>query len=319
MQRQDTRTIHDESQRRVSLCPAAWGCCLLAVCCLLAGLLGCRLVGYGGVVSHQLAACRKLSQQGVAAIEAQRWAEAEELMSKAVRACPTDGDAKRHYAEALWHRGKRAEAIAQLKAVVENSPHDANVRVRLGEMLLAGGHLSAALEQAEAAMDLAPSVAGTWAFRARVLRKKGFPQRALADYQRSLAYCPEDRDVLFETAEAYRQLGKPHEALAMLNSLSDTYPLGEEPKEVIRRQGLALAALGRFSAAVESYRKLVPRDEATADDFFELADAEWRAGSREKAVLAARRALELDPSHQRGRDFLARLRNSTKPAGILQR
>ena len=225
--------------RLVSLCPTAWVCCLLAVCCLLGGSLGCRLMGYGGAVSHELAACRNLSQQGVAAIEAQRWAEAETLMSQAVRACPTDNDAKRHYAEALWHRGKRAEAIMQLKAVVENLPDDANVRVRLGEMLLAGGHLSSALEQAEAAMDLAPSMAGTWAFRARVLRKKGFPQRALADYQRSLAYCPEDRNVLFETAEVYRQLNKPHEALAMLNCLSDTYPLGEEPKEVIHLQGLA--------------------------------------------------------------------------------
>ncbi len=275
-------------------------------------------MGQNAIVPQQLADCRRLSQQGLAAIEAQRWAEAEALLSKAVAACPSDNDAKRHYAEALWRQGKRAEAVAQLKAVVEQSGQDVDARVRLGEMLSAEGQLTAALEQAETAMDLAPNVAGTWKFRARVLRRKGRLQSALADYQRALAYCPEDRDVLFETAEVYRQLNKPQEALAMLNVLTDTYPLGEEPKEVVRLQGLALATQGRFAAAAERYGKLVSLDGATADDFFALADVQWRAGHPEQAEPAIRRALQLDPNHDRGRELLSRLQ-SAEPADVLRR
>ena len=246
-------------QYKIGHCEKFCSTGLLAVCCLLSCAFGCRLTGRGEM-THQLAACRTLSQRGVAAIEAQRWDEAETLMSEAVEACPSDVDAKRYYAEALWHRGKRAEAIAQLKVVANSLPDDAAVRVRLGEMLLAGGHLSSAYEQAEAAVDLAPNKGGVWTFRARVLKKKGLLQRALADYQRSLAYRPDDREVLFETAEIYRQLNKPHEALAVLNSLSDTYPLGEEPAEVVRLRDLALAAQGRPAMAGGNGPKIARRN-----------------------------------------------------------
>lgn len=285
----------------------------LAICCLLMVASGCRMLGHNAVVSQQVSDCRQLSQQGLAAIEAQRWAEAEGLMAKAVAACPSDVDARRHYAEALWNRGKRAEAAAQLYSAVEQSGQNADARVRLGEMLMAEGQLTAALEQAEAAMQLSPNVAGVWKFRARVLRKKGRLQSALADYQRALSYCPDDREILFETAEVYRQLNKPQEALAVLNVLTDTYPLGEEPKEVVRLQGLALAAQGRFGAAAERFGKIISLDGAAAEDFYSLADLQWRAGSSEQAETAVRRALQLDPNHGRGRELLARLQAGEVP------
>ena len=54
---------------------------------------GCRLPGVEGPVSKSLATSRQYSQQGVAAIEAGRWAEAQELLAKAVKCCPADPEA----------------------------------------------------------------------------------------------------------------------------------------------------------------------------------------------------------------------------------
>jgi len=176
--------------------------------------------------------------------------------------------------------------------------------------LLEVGQLKEARRHAEVAIDLDPNVASTWAVRARVSARMGLLEQALADYQRSLAYGPEDRDVLLGMAEVYRELNKPPEALAVLNRLADTYSLEGTPKNVIHLQGLALAAQGRFSAAAESYGKVVAIEGATADNYFELANAQWQSGQHNKAAMAAHQALSLDPLHSRSRELLNRMQAS---------
>ena len=310
MGRLGTRTI-----RPASICRPQAIFCLLLIFLLLPTVSACRLAGKHGIPPNSLSQCRKLSQQGLAAIEDRRWDEAENLLSKAVKACPGDMDAKRHYAEALWHRGKQAEAIEQLHAVVENTGGNVDPRVRLGEMLLEVGRLDEARSHAETAIDLAPNVASTWALKARVSARTGSLEQALADYQRSLAYAPENRDVLLEMAEVYRLLDKPQEALAVLNRLADTFPLDETPKNVTHLQGLALAAQGRFSAAAESYEKVIAAEGATADNYFDLANAHWQAGCHDRAAMAARQALTLDPLHSRSRELLG-LMQASLPNGV---
>ncbi|MBN2292863.1 MAG: tetratricopeptide repeat protein [Pirellulales bacterium] len=280
--------------------------------------------GTQGTIADRLSQCRKLSQQGLSAIDARRWDEAEQLMSKAIKTCPDDLTAKRYYAEALWNRGKQAAAIEQLEIVVErsadgslenvldNSDGEIGPRVRLVEMLLAVDRLKEARRHAEAAIDMAPNVGSAWAARAQVLARMGLFEEARADYQRALAYMPEDRSVLLGMAEVYRELNKPQEALAVLNRLSDTYSLDSVPKEVIHLQGLALAAQGRFSAAAESYERIIALEGATADNYFDLADAHWQAGCHDKAVQAARQALLLDPLHGRSHKLLERMQAGMK-------
>ena len=70
-------------------------------------LTGCRLPGWEGPVSRSLADCRRLSQQGVVALDRGQQEKAETLLAKAVAACPVDAEARRRYAEALWRRGAK--------------------------------------------------------------------------------------------------------------------------------------------------------------------------------------------------------------------
>ena len=284
-------------------------CDPIAVLALLLALpaAGCRLPGSGGPVSRSLATCRQLSRQGVAALERGQRQQAETLLAKAVEACPIDPDARRHYAETLWRRGARQEAIAQLDEACRLAEEEAALHVRMAQMRLAVGQVEHARRSVQLALDLNPELPDAWAMRARVMRADGRLRQALADYHRALGYAPDDRQILLEIAELYRQLNRPQRALANLQSLAESYSPGEEPQQVLHLTGLAYMALGRADDAAESLSAAVTRAEPTPELFCLLGEAELLAGRPAQAAAAARQALALRPRHRPGRELLDRV------------
>jgi tetratricopeptide (TPR) repeat protein len=280
----------------------------LAILILLPAVLpGCRLPGRDGPVSESLATCRQFSQQGVAALERGQREKAEELLAKAVKACPVDPEARRHYAETLWQRGARAEAVAQLEQAVRQSADDATLHVRLAEMHLAMSRPDAARQSAEQAVERNPRSGAAWMVRGQVIRAAGDAHQALADCLRALRYAPDDRRVLLEVAELQRQLNQPERALQTLQCLADTYAPGEESQQVLHLTGMACMALGRYGEAVESLSAAATRETATAELFYRLGEAQRLAGHPAEASASAQRALALDPKHQPSLDLLGRV------------
>ncbi len=277
--------------------------CLLAVVAAVL-LPGCRMPGSEGPVSKSLATCRQLSQQGISAAERGESAEAEQLLSKAVKSCPIDPEARRHYGETLWQRGAQLKAITQLEEATRLAGDDAMLRVRLGQMYLATDQIDRARRSAEQAIDLNPKLSDAWAIRGRVMCADGKFDRALADYHRALGYAPNSSEILLETAELYRRTGQPQRALESLQSLADTYPPGEEPPGVLHLTGLAFEALGRR--------------ESGADAFYRLGQTEYLCGRMAEANAAARHALSLQPDHLPSRDLLGRLELAKRPGPSAQ-
>lgn len=273
---------------------------------LIAAVAGCRLPGLRGPVSADLAKSRQLSQQGIASLERGQPQEAEAALTKAVKTCPTDPDARRYYAEALWAKNARPEAVAQLEEACRLSPEDTSTRVRLAEMHLAMGRIDLARTTAEQVIDLSPKLPAAWAIRGRTMRAAGDLRQALADFHRTLGYTPDDRQVQMEIAEVYRQLRQPQRALETLQSLADTYSPGEEPQQVCYLLGLAYAELGRFDDAVDSLSTAIVRGPPTPDILCRLAEAHWAAGRPNDATAVAQQALALDPQHPASRDLIAR-------------
>ncbi len=280
-----------------------------AIMTLLAAvpLTGCRLPGREGPVSESLATCRELSQQGIAAAERGQHRQAEALLANAVASCAVDPEARRHYAETLYRRGARQEAIAQLEEAGRLASQDAALRVRLAEMHLSAGQMQHARQSAEHALDLNPKLPAAWAIRGRVMQTNGELRQALADYHRALGYAPNDQQILLQVAELLRQLNRPQRALAALHSLSDTYSPGDEPQQVLHLMGLAYMALGRHEDAVESLSQAVIRDRPTPEIYHRLGEAEWLAGRPVEAAAAARHALALQPQHRPSRELLDRI------------
>lgn len=281
--------------------------------CLAVLLSGCRLPVGGGPVSRSLATSRQLCQRGVAAIERGQWQQAEQLLSQAVQACSHDPEARRQYAEVLWHKGEREAAIAQLQEASRLASEDAALRVRIAQMLLEIGQIPLARQNAQHAIDLNPKLATAWATRGRVARACGQSRQALADYHRALGLAPNDRTVQLEIAELYHQLGQPQQALAALHSLADSYSPGEEPQEVLYYQGLAYGALGRYEDAAESFSRASNCGRPSPEILYRLAEAELLGGRLPEAAAAARQALALDPGHQPSRQLLDHVRLTRQP------
>jgi tetratricopeptide (TPR) repeat protein len=274
---------------------------------MLALLAGCRLPGKDWPVSQSLAESRNLSRQGVAALERGQRQQAETLLAKAVKVCPSDTEARRNYAETLWLHGSQEKAIEQMEEVARIGADDPAFWTRLAEMYLAAGHTDAAGRSVQQALDLDPKSAYAWAVRGGVMRASGQPRQALADYLRALGFAPDDRKILIETAELYRQLDEPERALQTLQALADSYAPGEEPRQVLYLTGLAYAALGRHGDAADIFSAALIRDKPTPEILYRLGEAELLAGRMDAAANAAGQALALDPNHQPSRDLIGRI------------
>ena len=220
---------------------------------------GCRLVQRRGPVAPEVAEARRLCNEGLSAADRSDLVRAEGLLERAVKRCPADIDARRHYAEVLWKRGERMDAVAQINEALRLSPEDAELCVQGGGMYLEMGLFDDADRLAREAVRVAPRSADAWHLQGQVSLARGQAEPALADFHRALALAPADRGVLLDTADAYRRLDRPQRALATLAVLGETYGPGQTPAAVLELEGLAQEALGRPADAVDSYRAAIAR------------------------------------------------------------
>ncbi|MCC7083832.1 MAG: tetratricopeptide repeat protein [Pirellulales bacterium] len=276
-------------------------------------LNGCKSFGGKGPVSEDVAQARQLSQQGLNAMQRGDWTSAEISLSKAVKVCPVDAQARRQYAEAMWHRGEYAAAVEQLQKAMICTPNDGSLIVRFGQMQLELGKLTEARAMVNRALDLDPKSTEAWMLRGRVDLAEGQRDLALADFHRALEFAPKDRDLLYEIAEAYHQLNRPQRALSTLISLRETYAPGEEPQQVYYLEGLALQALGRPADAATSFELALERGSPTAELYYRLGEAQLAAGRRGAADHAVEQALAIDPGHASSRKLRRQVEVASRP------
>ena len=286
---------------------------------LLAG--GCAMCSKKKVVPDSLATSRELASEGISAMETGQLDRAQSLLTEAVAASPSDADARRNLAEALWQQGDYRDAAVQIEAAVQLDPRHAPTVVRAGEMLLAVGAYDRAMQRTEQAIRLDSNRAGVWAWRGRLHRQRGETDRALADMHQALRFAPNEAGLLLEVAQIYMQLNKPERSLTTLHCLLDTYPEGEEPQQALWLEGMAYSSLGRSHEAIASLQAATLRGQPRPDLLFQLAQAEQLAGQSGAATSTLRRALAIDGAHEPSRVMLAQLEQSETVAseGVLLR
>ncbi|HTQ38767.1 MAG TPA: tetratricopeptide repeat protein [Pirellulales bacterium] len=268
-------------------------------------------------VAKPVAESRQLSERGINAMEHGDITSAESLLSQAVKTCPTDIEARRQYAEALWQAGQREQALQQLAKAVTLAPDDPQLAVRLGEMDLAIGKSSEALRMADQTLDLTPDNSSAWALRGRAEQAGGQYEQALADFDRALEFCHDDRQLLLQTAELYRQLNRPQRALSTLTSLCETYGPNEEPQDVLYLKGLALEALGRPGDAAEAFAVALDHGAPTPELFYRLGESQLAAGRQQEADRSLSQALSLDPNHAPSRALREQIEVASRPVNTI--
>jgi tetratricopeptide (TPR) repeat protein len=288
---------------------------LLAASC--AGATGCQLFHQHEPVSKPVAQSRQLSDRGFNAMEHGDLTSAQTLLSQAVKVCPTDIEARRQYAEALWNGGQRQLAVEQMQKALKLDPNDPQLAVRWGEMNFALGNLDSARKMADQALDLTPNDARAWALRGRLEETAGQYDQALADFDRSLEFCHDDRQLLLETAELYRRLNRPQRALSTLTNLCETYGPNEEPQEVLYLKGLAFEALNRYTDAAEAFAVALDHGPASPELFYRLGESQLAVGRQQDADHALQQALSIDPNHAPSRTLREQIEVASRPAGTI--
>lgn len=271
-----------------------------------AAFAGCRTLDRAPV-AQSVVEGRQLTQQGVNAMERGDWRRAESLLERAVSTNAQDVDARRNYAETLWQRGAKTDALAQFEAARKLNECDPALAVRTGEIYLALGQTHSASEMVDVALRGDPKFAAAWALRGSVSAAGGKPREALADYQRALGYAPDSDDYAMLVAETYRTLNEPEQALVALETLAERYPPGEAPQQVLHQQGLALASLGRHDDAARMLAAAAQRDRPSAELLYHLARAEFASGRPQHAHYALQQALAHDPAHAPSQTLAAQL------------
>ena len=218
---------------------------LVAIVLLIGLCTGCRLWNCRKGSDESIAETRQLSLQGKDAQQHGRWEQAEALFASAVVQGPRDERARCGYAESLWQRGARDEAVAHMEEAVKLSGHDPERVVQLGNMYLARGELDRAARQASKAIAANRELAGAWVLRGKVLQAQRDLPEAQAAFHRALSYQEQFPEAQIALAEIYGQQNRPQRALATLQALAESYPPGQTPAEVLIHQSLALRQLGR--------------------------------------------------------------------------
>lgn len=221
-------------------------CLLPVVLCLTAG---CSALRCPKVSEQSIADARRLSLQGLEAVQRGHWENAEALFAAAVIKCPHDERARCGYAESLWRRGAVPDAISHMEESVRLSGHDPERLVQLGNMYFGVGDFERSAEQARRAIAANQELASAWALRGDVLRAQGNRDEALASYHRALVYQEQFPGVQLAIADIYREENRPERSLATLHSLAANFPAGQAPPDLVARQASAMQALGRHHDA----------------------------------------------------------------------
>ena len=274
--------------------PLGW-CCWLFLTLLL--LSGCRALRCRKVSDESINEARQLSLQARDAEQKGRWEQAEEFYASAVARCPSDERARCGYADALWQRGARMDAVAHMEEGVRLSGDDPERVVQLGKMYLERGELHRAAVQAEKAISANRQLASAWALRGDVQRAEGSRTEALASYHRALCYQPQYPEVQLALADVHSQQGKPQRALATIQNLAEHYPAGQIPCEISHRQGLELRTLGRYRESAECLAAAARQPNPSAELLYDLARSQSLAGDRAGAGQSVAAALRLKPEH----------------------
>ena len=279
---------------RGAVCPLGWLCLLIMT---WAALSGCRVLRCQKVSDESINEARQLSLQARDAQQKGHWNQAENFYAAAVARCPTDERARCGYAEAMWQRGARVDAVAHMEEGVRLSGDDPERVVQLGKMYLERGELRRAAVQAEKAIAANRQLASAWALRGDVQRAEGSRTEALASYHRALCYQPQFPEVQLALADVHSQQGKPQRALATIQALADHYPAGQIPSDVSYRQGLVLRSLGRYHESAECLAIAARQSNPSVELLYDLARSQDLAGDKAAANRTVAAALQLRPNH----------------------
>lgn len=151
--------------------------------------------------------------QAISLMQQSQDAEAREALTKAIRAYPTNHNARILLAILLADAGRNAEAEALLQEGLEISPGHSDFSIKLARLQVAGGDKDKALATLEKGLPRARSNAEYHAFLAALLQGKGHHDEAVHQYITALRSNPSNPNWLIGVGISFKAMGKKNDAV----------------------------------------------------------------------------------------------------------
>ena len=259
----------------------------------------------------------QLVQQGSAALEAKKYAEAEGIWRKVIKVSPSNAVAFSNLCDALSRQDKLDEAMEFCQKAVFLDPKLPEAHKNLGNVFRGQKKLDDALAAYRQSVQLNPKYARGWNNIGTVLTQQGKYDEAIVAYRKSIEFDAKLVNAYQGLGNVYFTLGillfvenKPDEAIVQYRKAIEL-----DPKSVNAYNALALALYSqkKLDEAIAQYRKglSLPDDEKslrlpdgteirtiTTHTFIHnsLGRILQERGQLSEAVIEFEKATKIDPS-----------------------
>lgn len=231
-------------------------------------------------------------------------AEAEQLMTAAVRSNPLDCEARLALSEMHLEHGSLDQASVHLRRLISSNPEDPRIYVRLAQTEFLRGNPREAEIWLDRGLELDPDGEQALMLKGRLAELRKRRDEASVTYFRVLDGNPDNVDARLRLARIMIEREEPDRAAPLLRDALQHE--ASRPEQLARARwmlGETYVLSGRYQdAATEMGRALeflAPR----AEDWFELAMVREQAGDTPGALAAIDRSLELAPDLAKAREF----------------
>jgi tetratricopeptide (TPR) repeat protein len=199
-------------------------------------------------------------------------------------------------------------AIEAYKKAIQLDRDNLDAIRGLAENLLNDGQMDAALDQYKVIVDANPEDAQTYLRIAEIYRKQEKYDLALESLKKAETMVPDSMEVPYNVALVYQAQGRSDEAAKILQDLlkktekpDNNYSQSDRSNRAvfIERLGRIYRDQSNYSAAVETFRKMLTLgDESAESGYQEIIDAYREAKQWPQATAAAREGVQKLPNNR---------------------
>ena len=220
--------------------------------------------------------------------------QAVDRLAEAVGLAPDRPDLLSTYALALQHRGDLELSEKTFRKAIALHPEFAEIRNNLGYLLVLRRQLPEAVEQLQLAVKIRPGFPQAHYHLALAFTGLGQVDEALVSYRRALELEPRMADGWESLGRLLLDIRKYRDAVTAFSRAVSLRPTSQNCILL----SIAHGGLEELDNAIIATRKAVEIDPHSADARDALAgELKW-TGQFEEATLHLRRALELNPQHR---------------------
>ncbi|MET0675529.1 MAG: tetratricopeptide repeat protein [Bradyrhizobium sp.] len=229
---------------------------------------------------------KELLESAAAALQAQRFSEAEKLAAEVLKGGATDGHAAFILGRALLAQNRGREAIAPLEKAVQGR-RDPAIEILLGAALGSVGRRADAIELLRRTAALRPPFLPAFQELAGQLAAVGRIDEAIELVESALALTPHSVDLQLDLARLHLRHHDRGKARAVLSAACDAAP---GRPDVWMAMARALVQDGDYAAAADAYRRALGHRPDDAFARADLAACFLELGDREAGEASLRAA-----------------------------